>query len=76
MDSMIPWMIYGNVMKTQEIVVYRVYAAGGDQPKLTTESFEEAKSYFDEGFIVQELHTMRWEPSPKTKTSTTVVFEW
>jgi hypothetical protein len=63
-------------MKTQEIVVYRIYAIDDDTPRFTTDSFEEAKSYYDEGFFIQELHTMKWEPTPKTKTSTTVMIEW
>lgn len=63
-------------MKTQEIVFYRIYSAGDDQLKFRTESFEEAQSYFDEGFEVQEVHIVKWHPSPKTKTSTTVLVEW
>jgi len=63
-------------MKSQEIIEYEVYDLGDGEPKVVTESFEEAQKYFEKGFAVHELHTVRWQPLPRTKTSTTIVIEW
>ncbi len=63
-------------MKTQEIIFYEVYSLGDGEPQFVTESFEEAQDYFDKGFEIHEVHTVRWKPTRKTKTSTTVVLEW
>jgi len=63
-------------MKSQDIVEYEVYDLGDDEPMIVTESFGEAQDFFEKGFVVHEIHTVRWQPLPKTKTSTTVVIEW
>ncbi len=63
-------------MKTQEIIFYEVYGLGGDEPEFVTESFDEAQDYFDKGYAIHEVHTSRWQPTKKTKTSTTVILEW
>ncbi len=63
-------------MKTQEIVEYHLYQIGDSKPRIITDSYEEAKSFFEEGWFVTEVHTMKWQPSAFTKTSTTVTTEW
>ena len=63
-------------MKTQEIVEYEVYDLRDDELILATESFEEAVEYHEKGYAIQELHEVRWQPLPRTKTSTTVTIEW
>ncbi|GHT25853.1 hypothetical protein FACS18942_01920 [Planctomycetales bacterium] len=61
-------------MKTQEIVEYRI--SHPLEKEFFTDSYEEAKSYFDEGRSVSEIHTVRWQPSDTVKTSTTIVRDW
>lgn len=63
-------------MKTQEIVEYHLFDPLGKKKPFITDSYNEAKSYFNEGWVVTESHTMRWQPAPQTKTSTTVTIEW
>ncbi|MGL4594853.1 MAG: hypothetical protein ACRCUY_09015 [Thermoguttaceae bacterium] len=63
-------------MKTQEIIVYQIYKVTSDDPMFEVESFDEAQSYYEEGYFVQEVHIMRWEPTPRTKTSTVITLEW
>ncbi|MCL2306614.1 MAG: hypothetical protein FWC43_14845 [Planctomycetaceae bacterium] len=47
-------------MKSQDIIEYEVYDLGDDEPKIVTESFGEAQKYFEKGFVVHEVHTIRW----------------
>ena len=63
-------------MKTQETVTYYVTKPNDENDKFVTDSFEEAMSYFEEGCLVTEVHTMKWNPLPSTRTSTTVVVDW
>jgi hypothetical protein len=62
-------------MKTQEIIKYLI-TKPNDESKFVTESYEEAKISFEEGCLVTEVHTMKWNPLPSTRSSTTVVIDW
>ena len=63
-------------MKTQEIIEYHLYPVRDDEPRIITDSYEKAQSYFDKGWFVDEFHTMKWQPTPVTRMSSTVATEW
>jgi hypothetical protein len=63
-------------MKTQEIIEYHLFDPLGKKKPFITDSYNEAESYFNEGWAVTEFHTFRWQTSSLSVTSTTVTEEW
>ena len=47
-------------MKSQETIEYHLYPVDENEPRIITDSYEKAKSYFNKGWFVDEFHTMKW----------------
>ncbi|MDR3183602.1 MAG: hypothetical protein LBT89_11925 [Planctomycetaceae bacterium] len=63
-------------MKSKEIVEYYVYDYLRTSKPYITQSYEEALSYYDEGCMITETHTMLWDISPFSQAKTIITSDW